>query len=297
MFESPYGLQASCLDFISENIEALCEVQAAPEMAGSNSLVFRNDDVYFHSNLANLLLACLSDRKKLTDDVMNLFSASVTSLTRVRIKDAPLSTRGLRILKNHKITELEVTGLPHNVTVNDLIGCLGEWTLAHLRTLNVANSTFMNGAKFCVMVSLSKLKSLQTLNVSNTEFNKHGLEIVASDLPALENLDISGTPVNDLSPLKKCKGRLKSLAMYNLRASDTEDVVPVLCELHNLRHLDVSDDTSTMNTFPNPGYVKFCVADLLSKTRCLPNLTSLDISGKDGVTYELLRCVESFIFV
>lgn len=65
---------------------------------------------------------------------------------RVSIPDASnLSTRGLRVLKAHKIAELETCGL--KVTVNDLISCLGEWTLQNLRSLNVAHSAFMDGPK------------------------------------------------------------------------------------------------------------------------------------------------------
>lgn len=65
---------------------------------------------------------------------------------RVCISDASeLTTRGLRTLKPHKISELETRGL--KVTVNDLIGCLGEWTLQNLRSLNVAHSAFMDGPK------------------------------------------------------------------------------------------------------------------------------------------------------
>jgi Zyg-11 family protein len=67
------------------------------------------------------------------------------------------------------------------------------------------------------MIALSKLKSLQTLDVSGTEFNRHALDIVVEDLPRLENLDISSTRVDDISPLRKCKNRLKHLAMYNLK--------------------------------------------------------------------------------
>ena len=68
-----------------------------------------------------------------------------------------------------------------------------------------------------MVVALSKLRSLQVLNVSGTEFNKHGLEIVVEDLALLESIDISCTRVDDISPLLKCKNRLKSLTMYNLK--------------------------------------------------------------------------------
>jgi len=73
--------------------------------------------------------------------------------------------------------------------------------------------------RYCVVVALSKLRSLQSLNVSGTEFNRHGLEIVAEDLPQLECLDISNTGVDDITPLRKCRDRLKSLTMYNLKVS------------------------------------------------------------------------------
>ena len=286
MYESPGSLQEACLDYISSNIEALCDTQTT-EDTGQPSMVFKTDDTYFHSTLSDLLLAYLSDKHKLNDEVLSLLNSQYTCLKHVQLRDANVTSRGLRVLRTHKIIELEAVGLK-DVTVNDLIGCLGEWTLANLRVLNVANSTFMNSAKFCVVVSLSKLRHLHSLNVSNTEFNKHGLEIIAEDLPALESLDISNTPINDLSPLRKCKERLKSLSMYNLRASHTEDIVPVLCDLHNLRHLDVSDDFS-VQPFVNLQPVKFRVEELLKKYSSLPLLSSLDISGKENIAEEMLR--------
>ena len=269
MYESPGSLQDVCLDYISSNIEALCEVHPSAE-PNQTSMTFKAEDTFFHSTLSDLLLACFSDKHKLSDETLSLFNSQYTCLKHVQIKDAPLTSKGLRVLRTHKIIELEAIGLK-DVTVNDLIGCLGEWTLSNLRTLNVSNSTFMNSAKFCVVVSLAKLRNLHSLNVSNTEFNKHGLEIIAEDLPALESLDISNTPINDLSPLRKCKERLKSLSMYNLRASHTEDIVPVLCDLNNLRVLDVSDDFS-VQPFVNLQPVKFKVINLF----CRPG-TSIEL--------------------
>lgn len=64
----------------------------------------------------------------------------------VQLRNARMLTaRGLRVLKGHKILHLEATGM--KVTVNDLIGCLGEWTMQNLRSLNVARSTFMDGSR------------------------------------------------------------------------------------------------------------------------------------------------------
>jgi len=64
----------------------------------------------------------------------------------VQLPDAgKLSIQGLRVLKGHKISNLEVSRMV--VTVNDLISCLGEWTLQNLRSLNVAHSTFVDGSR------------------------------------------------------------------------------------------------------------------------------------------------------
>ena len=79
----------------------------------------------------------------------------------MRLKDASkLTVKGLKTLRGHKIVELEALGLT-KATVTDLVSCLGEWSLHNLRLLNVSNSTFMDSQKFCVVVALSKLKSLQ----------------------------------------------------------------------------------------------------------------------------------------
>ena len=58
---------------------------------------------------------------------------------------------------------------------------------------------------------------IQTLNVSRTEFSKNSLELVVDDLPNLESLNISCTHVTDISALKKCKDKLKSLSMSGIK--------------------------------------------------------------------------------
>ena len=287
MYENPQSLQDCCVGYICANIDVLCEVQTNLDDA-KTQLLFKNPDVFFHNNISDQILQTLSENKSVTDETLSLFKPDVMCLKHVRLKDASnVSVKGLRSLRPHKITELEAVGLK-NVTVNDLIGCLGEWTLSNLYALNVANSTFVNNSKFCVVVSLSKLKNLKHLNVSNTEFNKHGLEIIAEDLKAMESLDISCTPVNDITPLCKCKDRLKSLSMYNLRASHNEDIVPVLWQLSELRYLDVSDDFA-VQPFVNLQPVKFKIEELLRRRDCLPHLTALDISGKDGLSQQIIR--------
>ncbi|KAK7504037.1 hypothetical protein BaRGS_00004769 [Batillaria attramentaria] len=287
MYDTPISLQECCVDFICDNLAALCDVQAA-ENEQNKKFVFKDSEVCFHSDLSEQLLTTLCEKGKLNDETLALFDANNTTLRRVSIHDAPVSLKGLRVLRSHRISELEITGLK-GVTVNDVIGCLGEWTLSNLRVLNVSNNSFLNKAKFCVVVALSKLRNLHSLNVGYTEFNKHGLEIIAEDLPCLENLDISSTPISDISPLRKCKDRLKSLAMYNLQLPNSEDVVSVLCELIHLRHLDVSSD-ALGQSFITVHPAQFQITAYLERKLANPQMVSLDISGREEVPAEILKC-------
>ena len=297
MYDSPISLEEACVDFICENLDALCEVTPlmtlSPPVDGSDKpechkeeKLTLKDDSILPSGISDRLLEQLSEKGKLRDLTMTLFDSNVATLRNVRMrKAAKLTTKGLRMLKGHKIRSLEAIGL--TVSVNDLIGCLGEWTLQNLRSLNVTKSTFMAGSKYCVVVGLSKLQNLQSLNVASTEFNSHGLEIVIEDLPHLEVLNISGTQVSDISPLRKCRDRLKSLYMYNLKVSHQESVVRILLELHQLQHLDISDEQDR-HPFdllePNPS----SISDLFNPT-CLPHLKYLDISGAERVDEDALR--------
>lgn len=291
MYASPISLQDICIDCVANNIGTFCKTIQQPKQfvnhssiknAGQSQLVFKDSDAYLHSEIAEQLLTSLCDRGKLSDLNITLFDAKSTRLRKVKLQNANLLTRqGLRVLKGHCITELEATGL--RVPVNDLILCLGDWTLQNLRSLNVSRCSFLelDSTKYCVVVALSKLHSLHTLNVSYTEFNTHGLRIVCEDLPQLEVLDISNTSVDDISPLRKCKNRLKSLALYNLKISN-DSVIPVLLDLKELRVLDWSDDREN-NPFEIFSPVKAKACELLYSAGRLPHLISLDISGKDDI--------------
>ena len=117
MYESPGSLQEVCLDYISSNIEALCDSQATGD-TGQPSMVFKAEDTYFHSTLSDQLLSYLSEKHKLNDEILSLFNSQYTCLKHVQIKDAEVTSRGLRVLRTHKIIELEAVGLK-DVIVND----------------------------------------------------------------------------------------------------------------------------------------------------------------------------------
>ncbi|XP_047361146.1 protein zyg-11 homolog B-like isoform X1 [Vespa velutina] len=326
MFESPRSLQEVCIDFICDNVLALCEVhpgdtgehsngsfsptacdQVSCTLSDSSSettttirtlsndvspslatrLSFKYPDAFLPTEISEQLLSSLCEKKTLSDLTITLFDSKSTRLRHVKLKDAStLSAKGLKVLKQHKVVDLVVNGL--KVTVNDLISCLGDWSLQNLRSLSVAKGSFMDCSRYCVVVTLSKLRALHTLNVSGTEFNKHGLEIVVEDLPLLENLDISCTRVDDITPLRKCKDRLKTLTMYNIKISGCGSLIPVLLELNELRNLDISDEKDTY-AFEMFAPKKQKIGDFLKAVHCMPHLTSLDLSGKDEINAKDLK--------
>jgi len=163
--------------------------------------------------------------------------------------------------------------------------------------LSVQRCTFVDGSKHAVMVALSKLKGLTTLDVSFTEFNRTALEMVADDLPLLQDLDISGTCVDDVNALRRLRRRLRSLTMYSLRLVNEESLAEVLNQLTELQHLDISVESKDANG--SDGATNFF--DLINGsnlpkmdvdafiTKCdLPNLTSLDLSGRQNLSKDAL---------
>ncbi|XP_018375789.1 PREDICTED: protein zyg-11 homolog B-like isoform X3 [Trachymyrmex cornetzi] len=183
-------------------------------------LTFRHPEAFLPAEISEQLLSNLCEKNTLSDLTITLFDSKTTRLRHVRLKDAStLSAKGLSVLKQHKVIDLIVNGL--KITVNDLISCLGDWSIQNLRSLSVAKGSFMDFSRqrMVDIATLNKLKALHTLNVSGTEFNKHGLDIVVEDLPLLESLDISCTRVDDITPLKKCKDDINPKDLKNFIAS------------------------------------------------------------------------------
>lgn len=63
------------------------------------------------------------------------------------------------------------------------------------------------------MVKLTSFKNLRSLNVAYTELNQRSLQLICEDLTLLEKIDISGTVVQDLTPLLLLEEQLTSLTI------------------------------------------------------------------------------------
>uniref|UniRef100_A0A8D8YI04 Protein zyg-11 homolog B n=2 Tax=Cacopsylla melanoneura TaxID=428564 RepID=A0A8D8YI04_9HEMI len=287
MYEHPQSLKDVCIDFICDNVQALVQKDPSVEPVGKqNELVYSNDNMFLPQTISEQLLTTLSAKNQLNDFTMGMFDHKHCTLSEIYLPDAKnLTTRGLRKLKQHKICAIKVFEM--KVAVNDLIGCLGEWTLNNLKCLNVTDSSFLQKNYCFIIIPISKLKSLHTLNVRCTEFNNHGLEIVVEDLPCIQCLDISRTRISDISLLKKIKHRLRYLAMHNIHL--TESIVDTLAQLRQLRLLDISEEKSSstfeMEATPPVPHVN----SLLKQQDLFPYITSLDLSGQECVEVSLVE--------
>ena len=248
-------------------------------------LTFKSPEAKFYSDLAEQLLQTVSKRCQLNDKYLSLFGdPCVMCLRRACIKNALLTTRGLKALSCHQLLELDASGV-RRVNVNDIIGALGEWTRRNIKSLNVSECTFLDKSKFCIVISLKQLRNLRHLNVGYTEFsNQLGLEYLTEGLPLLESLDISGTLVYSIQPLLCRKDQLKSLRMFQTRVPE-KDLIPVLLELKELRILDISQDAHPMLDSPQTANMNA----LLETKEALPNIISLDISGRDNLKESSLQ--------
>ncbi|XP_077679805.1 protein zyg-11 homolog B isoform X5 [Eretmochelys imbricata] len=206
-------------------------------------------------------------------------------LKRACIRKAKISAVAFRkAFCHHKLVELDATGVNADITITDIISGLGsnKWIQQNLQclVLNSLTLSLEDPYERC----FSQLSGLRALSITNVLFYNEDLADVAS-LPRLESLDISNTSVTDITALLTCKDQLKSLTMHHLKClkMTTTQILDVLRELKYLNHLDISDDKQ---------FTSDIALRLLEQKDILPNLVSLDISGRKHVTDE---AVEAFI--
>ena len=85
MHDSPSHLHETCLDFICENIEAVvCESGGKVDEI-SDQLSLKDSSVYIPSGLSEQLISVLSEKGKLNDNTVSVFSSENTSLKHVNI--------------------------------------------------------------------------------------------------------------------------------------------------------------------------------------------------------------------
>ncbi|XP_017771130.1 PREDICTED: protein zyg-11 homolog B-like [Nicrophorus vespilloides] len=280
MYDNPVSLQELCLEYICEYYEDVFEVSSTQPTADhcfynqclvlEKRISFKDEDMYLFPELSEKLLTRFNEKNLVSDTTIHLFTGRNTKLRSVKIKNCRISHEGLKILREHKLSELQCINV--EISIGKIIDCLNEYSLSNLTHLNVSCCTFIDLTRHSSVVQLTKLVNLRTLNVSFTEFNQQALQIVCDDLQYLERLDISGTCVQCIKPLLKIKDRLVGLVASDLHLINT--MTKTIIELDSLRHLDISLYHESFESINN-----MAICDILENPDKLPNLIYLDISG------------------
>ncbi|KAF5284005.1 hypothetical protein FQR65_LT13639 [Abscondita terminalis] len=278
MYDTPITLKEICLEIICDNLLTVFELyyEKKDDSILHNKFRFKDPELFLFNEISESLISKLGDKNLLCDSTLNLFAEKNTRLRNVKIKNANVKVTydGLKVLRQHKIVAFECEGL-NTVCVDKILDCLGTWSKCNMTSLNISRCTFKDSSNHCLMVGLTQLKNLRSLDVSYTEFNQHMLKLICEDLNFLEKLDISGTIVHNLDPLLKYSEQLTSLGVsdFVLETPSSSVCFSIVC-LKGLRHLDVSTTIQNFATWEESG-----VNHILEQYDMLPNLVSLELSG------------------
>lgn len=269
---SPERLLDICFDYINKHLKAICPVDDSGKMQLMENLSL---PVEICERLLNVRSNSFTP---INSSFINIFrNTSCTRLKRVRLRKTDITDDDLEILLKHRLTELEISNSP-NLT-SSCINCLNEYGIS-LYSLSIGENTNIFPPKiygkikvneyernYIVLVPMLKRLSLKSLKMLPSDF----YSIFLYRLTNLTYLDLSNC--SDLGTFEYSEhlANLTSLILYNV--SGMKSMVPAICKLTNLRHLDISQSKDE-----NGKYEK---ASKMLKTivESLPELTSLDISG------------------
>ncbi|KAF7468044.1 Hypothetical predicted protein [Marmota monax] len=198
------------------------------------------------------------------------------NLKMVNIQKAKISAAAfIKAFCHHKLVEVDATAVHSDLPIPDILSalCSNSWIQQNLRCLLLDSTSIPQDSK---RLSFGQLTGLCILSVFNVCFHTEDLANV-SQLPNLENLDISNTLVTNISALLNCKDRLKFLTMHYLKCltMTKPQILGVIRELQYLRHLDISNHRQLKSDL---------AFHLLQQEDILPNVVSLDISGGSCIT-------------
>lgn len=285
MYARPTSLKNMCVDFICANVETLIDNgqhKCSPLESGMD-LLYSNQDIRLPKSISERLLTTLSKKNKLNDVTMGIFDDTHCTLSEIFLPDAKsLTTRGLEKLRRHNISVIIVFNM--KISVEKLIGCLGNWTLNNLKFLDVKDGTFFPNHCSYFVNSICKLKYLHTFNVRGTNFGNEELRSLVKELRNIKHLDVSESHVSNISPLTEIKHQLVYLAMHNIVLN--QQMVITLHQLSELRHLDISRpfemDLSNES-------LEFPINILMKQKNLFPHMVSFDVSGNQSLKPNLIE--------
>ncbi|XP_076873313.1 protein zyg-11 homolog [Brachyhypopomus gauderio] len=274
---SPASLTDLCLALVSSRLELFCLKLA------DGSLCLR-EPVVFPQELADQLLCKMATEGLLNDSTVGIFrSCQQLRLRRACIRTARISSEAFqRAVCPHRLLELDASRVNADLTIPDILrGLSGSKALREGLQRLVLNGLTMSSLEEPSRRCFGSLRGLRALSISSVDFYDAGLADVCS-LPRLESLDISNTSVTNLTPVLGLRTTLRYLTMHQLKRLEmsTTQLLAVLSQLEGLQHLDISDDKQ---------FTSDVAQQLLATPGILPELVSLDVSGRKQVTDAAVR--------
>lgn len=132
MYDSPQTLENICLIYICDNLRDIFEFyyektendRGDPGVKTKPIKKFRftDNDLFLFNELSEKLLNKLGEKHLISDTTLSLFAERNTRLRTVKIKNTlKVTYEGLKILKQHKIVDLEIVNLK-NVCISKILG-------------------------------------------------------------------------------------------------------------------------------------------------------------------------------
>lgn len=141
MYDTPATLEELCLDAICDNIFLVFELydEEVEESDGHcldrmnehfiksyrvthKKFRFKDPDIFLFNEISEKLLERFGQKNLLCDAMLHLFTAKNTRLRNVKIKNTKkVTAEGLKVLKQHKIVDLECINLK-NVFIGKILG-------------------------------------------------------------------------------------------------------------------------------------------------------------------------------
>ena len=217
---------------------------------------------------------------RVNSNFINIFKdRQSTRLKRVRLRDIDITDRDLEILLQHKLIELDISYCSN----------LTSSCIKHITEYGTSLSSLTIGEKVDIFPTniFGKLKfteqhydrgfiflapslrrlTLKSLNALQPDFYL----LLLRHLTSLTHLDLSNCSDLDNFEYTEHLVNLNSLVLYNV--SGIENMIPAICKLKTLRHLDISQSKEENGKYENGCQI------LTTLVNSLPKLTSLDISG------------------
>lgn len=273
-YVGPERLTDLCYKLICENLDII-------SVKGKNGhRILRH--LTFPSEICDKLIehAQQNGATKENDCFFSIFKNLVaTRLKHVRIANCSLTDASVHTLASHKLHDLELSDCSNLTELSiEYINANSEnlHSLAfHGKSTVIPSSlgTAVSSINYHERGYVFKAPNLKRLALEDVKISALEYTLLLAGLTNLTHLDLSNNFYIDTFEFYHLVPHVVSLILYNIRIIDPKSFVKNICQLSNLRHLDISQSNFKQGQFENPNKI---LADLVNG---LPQLVSLDIGG------------------